>query len=76
MNLLIKTGIVIACSAIGIGFGYGLFLFVSLAQLAYYGDDGQNGHLASFLQSALFYGTFGTPILVGFFAGLTIVKKR
>lgn len=68
--------IVILSSIAGTAAGYPVFLFLSLALLAFYGDDGQRGHPTELLKSFLFYGVFGTTTLIGFGLGLFLSRKR
>jgi hypothetical protein len=68
-----KVAIVILSSAAGLAIGYPTFLFVSLAELAYYGD---NAVSTEFVRNFTFYGVFGATTLIGFVVGLFIVKSR
>jgi hypothetical protein len=76
MRTATKAGILVLSSAAGTAIGYPVFLFVSLALLVFYGDDGQRGHPTEFVANAVFYGVFGMTTLIGFAAGLFLVKAR
>jgi hypothetical protein len=76
MTLTKKVAILILSTTVGLIVGYGIDLFIAVALLAFYGDDGQSRPpYSALLENCLFYGAFGISTLIGFGAGLLIIRK-
>lgn len=70
-----KVGVLVLSGIAGMLVGYPVFLFISLALLVLYGDDGQGGHPTEFLKHFIFYGVFAITTLIGLGFGFLITDK-
>jgi hypothetical protein len=74
-RVLVKSSLLMFCTAAGLVAGYVSYLLASLGLLMIYGDDGQSGHPGKFLIYALLVGSFGFFGIGGLFVGLKLSSR-